>query len=1080
MAIIERETPERRKLRRLTTDVQPPPPTAFPLSPPDEEGGGGVLDFLKRLPIPGQTTTFGELVEGFDQFSKPFQAITQTSRKGTEAPGFDLLAQQNPVFDIGRRALQFGRKPEEERREFKPTGNLFSDFSQLVELEREEPFLAQLVGGAVTDPTVAFGGGRAAAKVGKEVLEQGPKVARTLAREQTGALNLEAALSNIKARISRTSPATADIVDDLGNDTFRIITPVQREADNLNLSVAKVNKALEVVRGKRLGLTRAQRVERKKRVAKGEAFIAEDKLLEFTDPNEAFLAAKAELRGELAPRVSDELVDLIDEVDLARMANHIRNTDSLPLGQQGFFQRINAYDALRKFTTGDILQLNEIRLLEKLFGPELGKGLRKDRTFLQNAGNVINEAVNLPRAMLTNIWDMSMPLRQGAVLLPNHPIRSQEAAGKMFKSFLSEKVALAVEESIELHPMRDLMKEAGLSITQRRGLLSEREEAVMSTWINSIPVLKQIAKVTFDPASRAAHTFLNKLRTDVFADFAKKQLKRGKTFESHPQDFIAYARFLNWATGRGPIPASVQKLVPFLNGLMFSPRLVSSRFALPIAPAIGPWRGEHAVSKVVRGKMAVELGTAFTTGVIILGLMSRIPGVKVEADPRSSDFGQIQIGGTRFDIWAGFRPIANLFARMLSGPLDKLPFIDLDGNFKSPLTGKVGEKEWQAVMGTFVRSKLAPVPGFGTDVYQGETFLGEPLSESQNLLGRGVQSISPVPGTGALVERLTPLFIMDTLEAFEEDGLLLGAGAGLGAFFGLGTTSFSGLTNTLQEGAQSMFGKDWRDLAPSQKSAVKELPDSQAKMLEIDERSRGVDPQTQATNAFDQLDRIRKEQNDELAQNLRDNHTGKVLRKDLQDAKRELWAGAQALFSPEVEIFLRKDNETAMEELRRLYWTASPLETSEGILDFAHQDKQRNEVLQQAQDLGIDPALVKERSPVFENPAVQNLMDLWNRDIDTLRTFWKGSNDLVRDRLSPARQAVWDDFLSTPSTNRKSQLRKQHPWIPKALSLRNNMREQARRRNPDLDRIFIRWEYSIVPKSEGGAELQQELFPFEP
>jgi len=1057
MALVERETSERRKLRRLTTELQPQPPTGQPfppLAPPDE--APSAFDIFKKLPIlpgGGGGPNVGKVLQALDQAVKPFEALTQGARQisGRLPQLPNLPGIGGPIVGAGQRALEFGRKPEEERRKFKPTGNLFSDFNQVVELEREEPFLAQLVGGAVTDPTVGFGGGKAAAKIGKEVLEQAPTIAKALAKEQTGAITLDKALTNIRNRAKGISPDTAPILDDLGKDSGRVVTVAQREADNLNLSVAKVNDALVKVAGKRKNLTRAQHVERKKRVSS-----AQEKLLEFDDPNEAFAAARAELKGELAPRVSDELVDLIDDVDITRMANHIRNTDTIPFGPRGFFQRENAYDALRKFTIGEILQRNEIKLLGRLFGPDLEKALLKERSWIQVTGNVINEAVNLPRVMITGIWDMSMPLRQGAVVLPNHPIRAQQAAGKMFKAFFSEKVAMAVDEGIELHPRRDLMEDAELSITKRIGPLSGMEENVMSNWIRTIPILKTIAKVTFDPASRAAHTFLNKLRVDVFDDFVRKQLAKGKTFESHPEDFKAYARFLNWATGRGPIPTSLEKFTPFLNGLLFSPRLLTSRFALPAAPLVGPWRGEQAVSKVVRAQIAKELVVTFTTGMAIMGLMWRIPGVELEMDPRSSDFGQGKIQGTRFDIWAGFRPIANLFAKLGTGET------------KSPISDQVKSQDWQTTIGRFVQSKLAPVPGFGVDVVREETFLGESLE-------------TPKDFRDDVVKRLVPLFIQDTLEAYEEDGLLLGAGAGVGAFFGLGTTSFSGLTNTLQEGADALFNKNWRDLSPRQKDEVRDLPDSQAKILEIDERSRGVAPQTQTTNAFDQLSRIRQEQNDELLEQLRAGRRGIVLRKSLQSTKTELWAGSQALFSPEVEVFLKKDEETAMEELRRRYWTASALENpATGELDFAHQDKQRNEVLEQAKDFGIDPALVKERSRVFENDSVQGLMDLWNRDLGTLRTIWKGSNDMVRGRLSPERQEIWDDFLSERSTNRKSQLRKQHPWISKALTLRNNLRKQARAKNPDLDRIFIRWEYSIVPRSEGGARLQEELFPLEP
>ena len=106
------------------------------------------------------------------------------------------------------------------------------------------------------------------------------------------------------------------------------------------------------------------------------------------------------------------------------------------------------------------------------------------------------------------------------------------------------------------------------------------------------------------------------------------------------------------------------------------------------------------------------------------------PG-SVEWDPRSSDFGKIRIGDTRFDITGGMASIVTLVSRI------GIPFVE-DGMFaggtKSSTTGIIAsQKDFNGrsaldLLGAFAENKLAPLAGTLVDLLKKEDFNGDPYT----------------------------------------------------------------------------------------------------------------------------------------------------------------------------------------------------------------------------------------------------------------------------------------------------------------------------------------------------------------
>ena len=171
------------------------------------------------------------------------------------------------------------------------------------------------------------------------------------------------------------------------------------------------------------------------------------------------------------------------------------------------------------------------------------------------------------------------------------------------------------------------------------------------------------------------------------------------------------------------------------------------------------------------------------------------PGAIVEDNPTSSDFGRIQVGNTRVDIWGGFQPLARTIARVAMRQR------------KSTGTERISELdsgEVAAEVGRFVQQKFSPIVGFGVDVFRGETFTGDEITTGGTDLRREA------------IARFVPLFIQDLKESIEADGLAGGMLA-TPSFFGTSVISYQ----TVAEVSKRDFKNPYTGAA---KAEFQELP----------------------------------------------------------------------------------------------------------------------------------------------------------------------------------------------------------------------------------------------------------------
>lgn len=470
------------------------------------------------------------------------------------------------------------------------------------------------------------------------------------------------------------------------------------------------------------------------------------------------------INANLSPQEIDALFNLV-------------NTSPLTEG----FNKGRAVLSLDKLLKGKLITTSEIAELEAVFGKGLTKVLFRKKSIGSIAQDLFLEIFNFPRAVMAS-GDLSAGGRQGIIFAISHPIASMKAAGRSIRAAVSLKYSDDIERVTRSSRWGQLADKFGVhsSPTGFAAKIGAKEEVYMSRIAEKFPLVAQ--------SERAFTTFLNQQRREVFALQAKKWIRRGITPKNNALSFQQYAKFVNHATGRGSLEGLRPGALTALNATFFSPRFQISRVQV-IGDVISP-----KTTWVARKVIARDLAEFYATGMGVMG-MSKAGGAEVEMDWRSSDFGKIKVGETRYNYWGAFQPMARLTGQMFSGEV------------KQTATGKIKDKAQHELLLTFLRTKLAPTPGRIVDVAVGETFLGEPVEPTPEFIAK------------TAYESLAFLFVQDAVDAWRFQGAdaQFPLSATL-AFTGIGVQTwevapFAQLELARDSLARQTFGKNYDELS---------------------------------------------------------------------------------------------------------------------------------------------------------------------------------------------------------------------------------------------------------------------------
>ena len=344
--------------------------------------------------------------------------------------------------------------------------------------------------------------------------------------------------------------------------------------------------------------------------------------------------------------------------------------------------------------------------------------------------------------------------------------------GKTWSEF-GETVVKGKNRGVELHDgaVAEVYGRKNMDLYQTKGGKLEigiPEEAYPQTIAERVPVIGR----AFQAGRIAAEAGSTRLRADL-ADLHYELAKKKGVDLSDPAEVGAINKYVNSITGRGDIKLTKGQ-TEMANVALFSVKNLKST----IDTFTNPIRGG---SEFVRAEALFNLMSFSAVVASSLAIAKTLNPDSVELDPRSSDFGQIKIGDTRFDLTGGRRGLVTLASRLITH------------STKSSVTGQLtelgsyGGATASTLLTDFVSNKAAPMSRLMIDLVEQETMMGEPIT----------------PKT--IAETLFKPILIDTVgESAKTDGALTAIASAIAELNGVGVNSYVFYDNWGQKDSKEM------------------------------------------------------------------------------------------------------------------------------------------------------------------------------------------------------------------------------------------------------------------------------------
>lgn len=486
-------------------------------------------------------------------------------------------------------------------------------------------------------------------------------------------------------------------------------------------AITGLNETAKIARTARPQQAAERRTELAKRTG-----IAADLLAEGRG-EQAFKNARTALRGRLSEEQFTPLSETFTQGHLDALNDKIRESNLLPL------TKIATQDVLNKLLyTGQVPTDLEYQKLQAVFGTDLDTLIEAKRSTGSKVWRNIVELLNFPRSIATS-FDNSIPMRQTGFQFLGEPEKYAWPILKdSYASMASGKYASEAYQKVTEMPRYPWMVEGNLKITNpdSRIRLAGQEDIFVSKFLKNIPVIGQGVKMT----ERGAIAALNSARSNMASNLMDLADDQGLLDADVAREICKAVNILT-GSGTGKI---LNQVAPLLNSILFSVKYQGS-----IMQTI-PLMFDPKLPRSIRFGINKQFGRWIIATSAIVGALTIALGDKadIEFDPRSTDFGKLRFGNTRFDLQKGFLGYLRFAAQLITGT-------------RKLETGEIQEAPRTDQVFNFLRGKTAPSTSVLWDILAGSMYGGEDMTVTKELYNR-----------------MLPLVYQDMWEAFKEDGLI--------------------------------------------------------------------------------------------------------------------------------------------------------------------------------------------------------------------------------------------------------------------------------------------------------------------
>jgi hypothetical protein len=606
----------------------------------------------------------------------------------------------------------------------------------------------------------------------------------------------------------------------------------EAKLNEMKEAFSEVRNSLRKAKRKRIDVRRKQREERSRRTA-----IAESVFQKAIQDGKTFDEADAESEKALGGQLTN--YDSIYESIREKIAKHIPAFENRVIGIKRYYERKLTGKALNHLIDGHYLRRHEAIALQKHF-PELSDIVAERVPLSDKFWDLVQQILSVPRTALVGIGDIGGILRQGFYMAPVDPAEYAKYVKNAYKAFYSEENAQFLQNQYKNAPLYELLVDYGLELPESGESIidtAERDEEYAGVaLLEKVPYLGTLVR-----ASERAHVIgLNSLRYAVaekmvIENESQAQEARDKAKEAgasaeeaeqvynkvvySPEQIRNVVYQINNLSGRyhvqqqyGQRNQVIKTCLNLCNALFFSPRFVMARTAA-LFDVRNYLRSETRVM-TIKG-LAGGMGASLLMGTLIKAIADHMwpddeDKVQFDWDPLSTDGFKLQIGNTRFDLFAGYQQYARFIAQTAYGK-------------RRTATGKVQDvARWDLAV-RFLRSKGAPIPGLLADwfIYH-ENLIGKPVGPSAwNTTQEWVDGLK-----SEAYDRLAPMLVADTYDSLSDSNAGMAAASFAFAFNGGGVqtykpSQYQQSQSLKDEIANSTFGKEWDNLKASEQKQLR-------------------------------------------------------------------------------------------------------------------------------------------------------------------------------------------------------------------------------------------------------------------
>lgn len=383
------------------------------------------------------------------------------------------------------------------------------------------------------------------------------------------------------------------------------------------------------------------------------------------------------------------------------------------------------------------------RALEKFVNDRKTEAKREPfRAYLSNPAKGILELSGLTKALKAT-FDNSFIGRQGIKVLFTNPILWAKNAKESFRIIGRTLAGKEKMKSMGLDEvdaiLADIYSRKNYERMRKAKLdIGTGEEAYPTSLPEKIPGVGRLFK-----ASESAYTgTAYRMRADLFDHHIRIAERLGKDVDS-PLFLESLGKMVNTMTGRSTLPFGLERASGPLNQAFFSVKFAQSNINTLAQPFL---LLTDKIAPTPKFDPYVRRVAAINTIKIISGVATTLaaanmlwPG-SVEWDSRSSDFGKIKIGNSRFDITGGMGSYVVLASRVLT-------------QSKKSSTGVVkklnegfGQPTGEDLVFDFFANKLSPAASIVRNMVNQERFGGRPIT----LAGIVEDAALPLPISNAI------------------------------------------------------------------------------------------------------------------------------------------------------------------------------------------------------------------------------------------------------------------------------------------------------------------------------------------